>query len=629
MACLRLGSKSNSLRLEGQAWLCSSGLASDVTIEIGDETFQLHKFPLISRSALLEKRIGELINEDGSSNYTLKLDDIPGGSKAFQVVARFCYGMKLEINPSNVVFLRCAGEYLEMTEEYGEGNLIAQTEAFFSEVFSSWADSMQALTTCEEVLEQAEEAQVVSRCINSLAIKACSDPGLFGWPASGHTKNSKDKNWFWNGISSSGKNMTSSIEDDWWYEDVSSLSFNLYKRLIKAVEARGMKPERVSGSIMYYASKNIPLLDNKQIPYSGDPKDNTCDDSTFETEQRNLIEEIVNLLPAQKGVTPTKFLLRLLKTAMNLHCNPPCLENLEKRVGSQLQQATLVDLMIPNTGFASDTLYDIDCVQRIVDHFMQMQLGVSGTSSPTTVENSGQVTNASQSMASMTLVAELIDSYLAEVAPDVNCKPSKFQSLAAVIPDNARPRSDGFYHAVDIYLKTHAQLTEAEREQICRLMNCQKLSLEASTHAAQNERLPLRMVVQVLFFEQLRLRTQISGWFFLSDNNVDSSQNRDQDEIVEQDRALVVGGDVRSRVSELEKEYQTMRQEIQKLGKTKKRWNIFSKMFARPKPRVKPQLRHAKALHTKLHQLTHIRKQDMDNTATPTIYEEIESIEQS
>lgn len=178
-------------------------------------------------------------------------------------------------------------------------------------------------------------------------------------------------------------------------------------------------------------------------------------------------------------------------------------------------------------------------------------------------------------------------------------------------------------------LQTHAQLTEAEREQICRLMNCQKLSLEASTHAAQNERLPLRMVVQVLFFEQLRLRTQISGWFFLSDNNVDSSQNRDQDEIVEQDRALVVGGDVRSRVSELEKEYQTMRQEIQKLGKTKKRWNIFSKMFARPKPRVKPQLRHAKALHTKLHQLTHIRKQDMDNTATPTIYEEIESIEQS
>ena len=40
-------------------------------------------------------------------------------------------------------------------------------------------------------------------------------------------------------------------------------------------------------------------------------------------------------------------------------------------------------------------------------------------------------------------------------------------------------------------------------------MDCQKLSLEACTHAAQNERLPLRVIVQVLFFEQLQLRSSI------------------------------------------------------------------------------------------------------------------------
>lgn len=49
-------------------------------------------------------------------------------------------------------------------------------------------------------------------------------------------------------------------------------------------------------------------------------------------------------------------------------------------------------------------------------------------------------------------------------------------------------------------------------------MDCQKLSLEACTHAAQNERLPLRVVVQVLFFEQLQLRTSIAGCFLVSDN---------------------------------------------------------------------------------------------------------------
>jgi len=35
-------------------------------------------------------------------------------------------------------------------------------------------------------------------------------------------------------------------------------------------------------------------------------------------------------------------------------------------------------------------------------------------------------------------------------------------------------------------------------------MDCRKLSVEACAHVVQNERLPLRVVVQVLFFEQAR-----------------------------------------------------------------------------------------------------------------------------
>lgn len=48
-------------------------------------------------------------------------------------------------------------------------------------------------------------------------------------------------------------------------------------------------------------------------------------------------------------------------------------------------------------------------------------------------------------------------------------------------------------------------------------MDCQKLTLEACTHAAQNERLPLRAVVQVLFFEQLQLRQAIAGTLLTAD----------------------------------------------------------------------------------------------------------------
>jgi hypothetical protein len=62
--------------------------------------------------------------------------------------------------------------------------------------------------------------------------------------------------------------------------------------------------------------------------------------------------------------------VRLLRTAMILHASPSCLDNLEKRVGAQLDQAALEDLLIPNMGYSVETLYDIDRIQRILDHFM-------------------------------------------------------------------------------------------------------------------------------------------------------------------------------------------------------------------------------------------------------------------
>lgn len=59
----------------------------------------------------------------------------------------------------------------------------------------------------------------------------------------------------------------------------------------------------------------------------------------------------------------------------------------------------------------------------------------------------------------------------------------------------------------------HSWISEAEKEKICSVMDSQKLTLEGCTHAAENERLPIRTVVQVLFFEQLQLRQEIAGTF--------------------------------------------------------------------------------------------------------------------
>lgn len=69
------------------------------------------QFPLLSRSGYLEKIIGELTSIDGNG-CLLQLNQLPGGAKSFELVAKFCYGVKFELTSMNVVSLRCAAEYL-------------------------------------------------------------------------------------------------------------------------------------------------------------------------------------------------------------------------------------------------------------------------------------------------------------------------------------------------------------------------------------------------------------------------------------------------------------------------------------------------------------------------------------
>ncbi|KAH0861681.1 hypothetical protein HID58_089942 [Brassica napus] len=530
MAFMRLGSKSEAFHREGQTWLCTTGLVSDVTIEVGDMKFHLHKFPLLSRSGLLERLIEESSNDDGSA-CVLTLDEIPGGGKTFELITKFCYGVKIELTALNVVALRCAADYLDMTDSYGERNLVGTTETFLNEVFSNWTDSIKALQTCEEVTDHAEDLNIISRCVDSLASKACADPSLLG------KKKYEDETHLWNGIS-----MLQPNGEDWWFDDASLLILPLFKRLITAIESRGMKHECIAMAVMYYTRKHIPLMNREAIETTTSPS---------EAEQKTTLEEIVELLPNKKGVNPTKFLLRLLQTAMVLHTSQSSKEDLETRIGNQLDQAALVDLLIPNMGY-SETLYDVECVLRMIEQFVSSTEQAGIVPSPSITEGD-LVKDGDDLLTPTTLVATLVDGYLAEVAPDVNLKLAKFEAIAAAIPDYARPLDDG----------------------ICRLMNCQKLSLEASTHAAQNERLPLRVIVQVLFFEQLRLRTSISGWFFVS-------ENLDNPELLHQSGGNGVllkprGENVREKVCELEKECMNMKEELQKLVRSKRSWKNFTR----------------------------------------------------
>jgi len=232
------------------------------------------------------------------------------------------------------------------------------------------------------------------------------------------------------------------------------------------------------------------------------------------------------MLPCQADAISCSASLRLLRAASLLNASQVCMKELERRAGMQLESATLSDLLIPSFLHTSDTLYDIDIVHRVLEQFLvQDHIGVNkvreGASKDkftgdAIINNNAPIGKPPVAPHTAKMkVAKLIDSYLAEVARDGQLPCAKFQALAEALPEFSRVTDDGLYRAIDTYLKAHPGISEHERKKLCRMMDCQRLSLEACMHAAENERLPLRIVIQVLFSEQLKLRNAITGSSFV------------------------------------------------------------------------------------------------------------------
>ncbi|CAI9752813.1 unnamed protein product [Fraxinus pennsylvanica] len=584
---------------KGQAWFCTTGLPSDVKIEVDDMTFHLHKFPLMSKSRKLHELITEQeknptsritriqtasetnqgIENDNEEKeiheedeeFLIILPDFPGGSESFETAAKFCYGVKTDVSASNVAALRCAGEYLEMTEEYSEENLISKTERFLTHsVLKNIKNCIKTLTSCEGLLPLAENLGIVQRCIDAIASKAASsDPSLFGWPVNDGAGNSKGENER-RKVANATRGGTGM---DSWLNELGLLSLPFFKRLIFAMKALNLRAEIIESCLIYYAKKYIPGISrtSRKPSSSNVPSEN---------DQRELLETVIANLPVEKSSNSTsnsmRILFGLLRTANILNASEVCRAALEKKIGSQLEQATLDDLLIPSYSYLNETLYDVDCVERILRYFLE-----------DLEDGSANRIEGEERSTALILVGKLIDGYLSEIASDANLKQEKFFDLAIALPDHARLFDDGLYRAVDVYLKAHPWIPEADREKICGVLDCQKLTLEACTHAAQNERLPLRAVVQVLFFEQLQLRHAITGGFLEAEAGLTEAANGggEEEEAVVVARAQEGGStwgaavrenqvlrldmdSMRTRVHELEQECSTMKKAIEKIDKT-------------------------------------------------------------
>lgn len=427
------------------------------------------QFPLLSKCLRLQRLCLE--SHDSPQHQIVQLPDFPGGVEAFELCAKFCYGITITLSAYNIVAARCAAEYLQMTEEVEKGNLIYKLEVYFNFcILHGWKDSIVTLQTTKALSLWSEDLGITSRCIDVIASKVLRNPSKVSLSHS-HSRRVRD-DISYNGTESMRHKSTSK---GWWAEDLAELSIDLYWRTMIAVKSGGKTPSNLIGdALKIYAYRWLPnVTKNRNVENKRevDSDSDSDSDSASEISSKHclLLESIVSLLPAEKGAVSCSFLLKLLEAANILNASSSKME-LARRVGLQLEEATVNDLLIPSLSYTNDMVYEVDLVMTIVEEFM-LQAKSPPTSPPRSklaferrrsrsaeninfeLQESRRSSSASHS--SKLKVARLVDKYLQEVAKDVNLPLSKFIALAETIPEFARHDHDDLYRAIDSYLKVN------------------------------------------------------------------------------------------------------------------------------------------------------------------------------
>ncbi|XP_043708390.1 BTB/POZ domain-containing protein At1g03010-like isoform X1 [Telopea speciosissima] len=564
-----------------------SDVSSDLTVEVGATNFSLHKFPLGSRSGRIRKLLLEAKETKVSR---ISLASVPGGSEGFELAAKFCYGVNVEITLSNVAMLRCMAHYLEMTDEFAEKNLESRTEIYIKEmVLPNISNSISVLHRCETLLPLAEDINLVSRIINGIASNACKEQLTSG--LSKLEPNFPVK---------SMPNIEPETPSDWWGEGLTMLNLDFFQGVLSAVKSKGLKQDTISRILINYAHTSLQGLIVKDTQLVK----GSFLDAELQKKQRVIVEAIVSLLPTQsrKSSVPIAFLSSLLKTAIMGSASATCKADLERRIGLQLDQAILEDILIPANSHGNNhhPLYDTDSIFRIFSIFLNLD---EDDDEENQLRDESEMcydfdSPGSPKQSSILKASKLLDNYLAEIALDSNLMPSKFIALAELLPDHARIVTDGLYRAVDIFLKVHPNIKDSERYRLCKTIDCQKLSQEACSHAAQNERLPVQMAVQVLYFEQIRLRNAMNGghnqFFFGSINSQfpqRSSSGAGSGAISPRDNYASVRREnrelklevtrMRMRLTDLEKDHISMKQGLVRSNPANKILKSFTKKLSR------------------------------------------------
>ncbi|KAK9056809.1 hypothetical protein SSX86_024172 [Deinandra increscens subsp. villosa] len=451
------------LKIKIISWSQETGLPASVCVRVGNRFFNLHKYPLFSKSGYFNRELSD-------SNEVELPQDFPGGPETFEMISLFVYGSSTLVDPFNVASLRCAAEFLEMTEEYSSGNLCERFDIYLNQVvLQSWEDTLIVLQKCQSLDPWAEELLIVSRCIESLAFMACMeilDPERRRDHPVVTLEALSTQRW-------SSELVEEILSQDVWIKDLIALPFGFFKRVIGSLRRQGMKEKYVSPVVLFYV--------NSVLFYENGVKEDVA----------VLLKGVLDLLQiGERGcrVIPVGFYFSLLSESLKLKLDKEYTSKLQNQISGVLHMAQVEDFLIPESGTDDvSSSIELTTMENIFSTYVVFHMCPN---------------NASPSPYS-SVVAELWDAYLTHIASDVKICAKRFMELIEIMPISCRQNHDHLYKALNIFLQVHTELSQDEKSMVCKYLNCQKLSNEVCIEAVQNELMPLRLIVQALFVQQL------------------------------------------------------------------------------------------------------------------------------
>lgn len=379
------------------------------------------QFTLTSKSGYFKKRLNDTLDIELPETF-------PGGPETFEMIALFVYGSSTMIDPFNVAALRCAAEFLELTEEYCSCNLCERFDLYLNQVvLQSWDDTLITLQRCKMLLPWSEDLLIVSRCIESLAFMACMeilDPERRrDTPIVTMEDLANSQAWSCGMM----KDFVVS-QEDLWMKDLIALPFDFFKRVVGSLRRQGMKEKFVSPIIVFYAHKWI--LSKKR--------------NQFIEEDANLIlQGVIDLLLSNgdkaksRKVIPVGFYFALLSRSLELGLRSDSKVKLQDQITSLLHFAQVEDFLLPESGTVSmSSSMELATMESIISAYVMSNSNKNNTSEANNFR-----------------VAQLWDTYLSNVAVDLDIGPMRFMELIERMPPSYRQNHYPLYRAINNFLK--------------------------------------------------------------------------------------------------------------------------------------------------------------------------------